>query len=81
MDLNPYANSPTVRERRERLDLRDIFDDVCARVEPSCQTGGAWLEYWAIQAVREAYPSLDDQGLLIVVRAALRVCRGGSTPG
>ncbi|MCP5278403.1 MAG: hypothetical protein H6935_08570 [Thiobacillus sp.] len=65
-------------ERRQRLDLRDIFDDVKARVEPFCQTGGASLEYWAAQAVREAYPTLDEQGLQIVVRAALRVCRVGN---
>lgn len=81
MNPNPYDNAPAAPERRERLDLRDIFEDVRARVAPFCQTGGVSLEYWATQAVREAYPSLDDQGLLIVVRAALRVCQGSSTTG
>ncbi len=65
-------------ERRQRLDLRDIFDDVRDRVAPFCQSGNASLEYWAAQAIREAYPDLDEQGLRIVVRAALRVCKSGA---
>lgn len=64
-----------LHERRERLDLREIFDDVLSRVTPFCQDKGTSLEYWASQAVREAYPSLDEQGLQIVVRAAIRVCQ------
>ena len=68
-------------ERRQRLDLRDIFDDVRARVAPFCQTGGVSLEYWATQAIREAYPNLDEQGLQIVVRSALRVCRESGAGG
>lgn len=72
---NPGTNPG---ERRQRLDLRDIFEDVRALVAPFCQTGGASLEYWATQAVREAYPTLDEQGLQIVVRSALRVCRVGA---
>jgi hypothetical protein len=71
-DNAPTGNPST--ERRQRQDLRGIFDDVCARVEPFCQTGGVALEYWASRAIREAYPSLDEQGLQIVVGAALRVC-------
>lgn len=62
-------------ERRQRLDLRVIFDDVVACVEPFCRKNDGALEYWAAQAVREAYPDLDAQGLRIIVGAALRVCR------
>lgn len=62
-------------ERRQRLDLRVIFDDVVACVEPFCHRNDGALEYWAAQAVREAYPDLDAQGLRIIVGAALRVCR------
>lgn len=68
-------------ERRQRLDLRGIFDDVCARVAPFCQKEGGALEYWATRAIREAYPSLDEQGLQIVVGAALRVCKERSAAG
>jgi hypothetical protein len=75
-DTSKVGAKPTM-ERRQRLDLREIFEDVRARVEPFCHTGGASMEYWATQAVREAYPSLDGQGLQIVVRAALRVCQVG----
>lgn len=83
MDDNCEAGARRATERRQRLDLREIFDDVKARVEPFCRNGSASLEYWATQAVREAYPSLDEQGLQIVVGAALRVCRvgNGSRPG
>jgi hypothetical protein len=81
MSVSDNENGKPSDERRQRLDLRDIFDDVRARVEPFCQTGGASLEYWATQAIREAYPSLDEQGLQIVMRAALRVCRESTPAG
>jgi len=68
-------------ERRKRPDLRGLFDDVRARVEPFCQTGGVSMEYWAFKAIRDAYPDLDDQGLQIVVRAALRVCQENAAAG
>ena len=80
MEDNNDASGKQPTERRQRLDLRDIFEDVRALVEPFCQTGGTSLEYWAGQSVREAYPTLDEQGLQIVVRAALRVCRMGAVP-
>lgn len=79
-DLND-TGATLAAERRQRLDLREIFDDVKALVDPFYRTGGASLEYWAAQAVREAYPSLDAQGLQIVVRAALRVCKVGAEGG
>lgn len=79
-DQNEEQVKPAA-ERRQRLDLRDIFDDVRARVEPFCQAGSASLEYWATQAIREAYPNLDEQGLQIVVRSALRVCQTSAAGG
>jgi hypothetical protein len=54
MDDNCEAGARRATERRQRLDLREIFDDVKARVEPFCRNGSASLEYWATQAVREA---------------------------
>jgi hypothetical protein len=66
--------SSPANERRQRDDLRTIYDDVLARVEPFFQNGEAH-DFWALQAVREAYPSLDEQGLSLVVTAAIRVCR------
>lgn len=75
MNDNHDTGAQPDSDRRKRLDLRDIFDDVLARVEPFFQTDGGTLEYWASQAIREAYPNLDEQGLQIVVRSALRVCR------
>jgi hypothetical protein len=81
VDEKNEENEKPAAERRQRLDLRDIFDDVRARVEPFCQAGSASLEYWAAQAIREAYPNLDEQGLQIVVRSALRVCRASATGG
>ena len=71
-DKHEESGAPQT-ERRARQDLRAIFDGVQALVAPFCQKGTS-MEYWAYHAVREAYPDLDEQGLQIVVRAALRVC-------
>jgi hypothetical protein len=73
--VNTNENATPGAERRKRVDLRDIFDDVLVRVAPFIQANGASLEYWAAHAVREAYPDLDEQGLQIIVAAAIRVCR------
>lgn len=70
-------------ERRQREDLRKIFDEVLTLVRPFVQTPGASLDYWAYRAVRNAYPDLDEQGLRIVLHAAIRVSAAsvsGSTP-
>lgn len=79
-EKNEKTEKPAA-ERRQLLDSRDFFDDVRARVEPFCQAGSASLECWAAQAIREAYPILDVQGLQIVVRSALRVCQASATGG
>jgi hypothetical protein len=81
VDGNNEENSGPQEERRQRVDLRGIFDDVLARVSPFYKDKGDSLENWASHAVREAYPDLDEQGLLIVVRAALRVCRERASSG
>ena len=73
MNDQPKESGAAQGERRQRQDLRAIFDDVQALVAPFCEKGAS-MEYWAYHAVREAYPDLDEQGLQIVVRAALRVC-------
>jgi hypothetical protein len=76
---DPHDDGSTPQtERRQRQDLRNIFDGVQVLVAPFCQPGNA-MEYWAYHAVREAYPDLDEQGLQIVVGAALRVCRSAGT--
>lgn len=81
MDSKDEAAGALPEERRKRQDLRAIFDDVLARVEPFYRSGGGSLEYWATQAVRDAYPDLDAQGLRIIVGAALRVCRARAAAG
>lgn len=81
MDDNNEESGVPQQERRQRVDLRNIFDDVLARVSPFYKDKGDSLENWASHAVREAYPDLDEQGLMIVVRAALRVCRERALSG
>lgn len=67
------TSSPS-NERRQRDDLRAIYDDVLALVEPFFQNGEAH-DIWALHAVHEAYPNLDEQSLSLIVTAAFRVCR------
>ena len=81
MDEDNEENGSPQSERRQRVDLRNIFDDVLARVSPFFKEKGDSLENWATHAIREAYPDLDEQGLQIVVRAALRVCRERASSG
>jgi len=62
-------------ERRQRQDLRAIFDAVVALVDPFVQGGSVSLDYWAYRTVRDAYPEVDEQGLRIVLDAAIHTCR------
>ena len=66
-------------ERRQRQDLRAIFEAVVTLVSPFVQSGGVSFDYWAYRAVRAAYPDLDEQGLRIVLDAAVRVSRERSS--
>lgn len=75
MSTTNEDTSKPVMERRERPDLRNIFEAVVVLVTPFYPPGGEAHDYWAAQAVREAYPELDKQGLQIVLSAAVRVCR------
>ncbi len=62
-------------ERRTRPDLRQIFGDVVACVEPFVTRGGLNgqpAEYWAIHAVSDRFPQLAAQDARTLVAAALR---------
>jgi hypothetical protein len=63
------------QERRTRPDLRRIFSDVVACVEPFVARGGLNgqpAEYWAIHAVSDRFPQLAAQDARTLVDAALR---------
>lgn len=71
-------NSPVIaHDRRRDLELREVFDEVYARVEglfdPSRTWGGPPLMHWVYRVVRESYPHLDATQVQALVAAMHRV--------
>ena len=68
-----------VHDRRRDLELREVFDEVYARVEglfdPSRTWGGPPLMHWVYRVVRESYPHLDAMQVQTLVAAMHRVYR------
>lgn len=66
-----------VEDRRRDLELRQVFDEVDARVQgifdPSGTLDGPPLMHWAYRAVRESYPQLDATQVQVLMAALHRV--------
>jgi hypothetical protein len=74
------VSSPViVHDRRRDLELREVFDEVYARVEgffdPSRTWGGSPLMHWVYRVVRESYPHLDATQVQALGAALHRVYR------
>lgn len=72
---NHYPRS----ERRQNHQLRSLFEEAYARVEPCLDPKQAWgrvpLEHLAFRMLREAYPDLPPQEVRLLVCASVRVYR------
>jgi hypothetical protein len=74
------VSSPViVHDRRRDLELREVFDEVYARVEcffdPARTWGGPPLMHWVYRVVRESYPHLDATQVHALGAAMHRVYR------
>ena len=72
-------------ERRSNPELRSVFDEVYARVEPFFDTsrtwGGAALTMLVYRVVRESHPHLDAVQAQTLVSAMKRVHRARHAGG
>ena len=74
MSYEAEQGGPPGPERRQRTDVRAIFNDAVVLVAPFFHAaGGVPMDYWAARALREAYPELDTQGFQILMAAVSRV--------
>lgn len=77
--MDPDTPDQAVPERRKRVDLREIFEEIIARVEPFFQkdTGinGGTTEYWAARVIHDAHPGLTQHDIKVLVDAAARYYR------
>jgi hypothetical protein len=76
--LETTLNPPVIgAERRRDLELRVVFDEVYARVEPFFDPtktwGGSALTMLVYRIVRESYPHLDAMQVHVLVAAMQRV--------
>jgi hypothetical protein len=71
-------------ERRTRLRLREIFVEAYDVVEPFFDSANAWggqsHQHLAFLALRERFPKLSSEDILIIVTAAKRVFGTGGKP-
>jgi hypothetical protein len=69
-------------ERRQRTQLRDVFDAVVHLVQPFFQPGtglnGQHPDFWVSRAIRDAYPELSSQDVQVLASAAARYWRENS---
>lgn len=76
-------NKPAV-ERRVQVQLREVFVEAYAVVEPFLDPKNSWgghsHEHLAFRAVRERFPGLTGEQVFIVVMAAKRVFSSGGKP-
>ena len=77
--MDPDTPDQAVPERRKRVDLREIFEEIITRVEPFFQkdTGinGGTTEYWAARVIHDAHPGLTQHDIKVLVDAAARYYR------
>jgi len=64
-------------ERRQKLQLREVFDGAYALVEPFFDPANTWggqtLEHLAFRVMRDHYPQVSSEEIHIFIVAARRV--------
>ena len=64
-------------ERREQLQLREVFDNAYPLVEPFFDPAAGWggqsLEHLAFRVMREHYPQVSGDQIYVFISAAKRV--------
>lgn len=77
--MNSDSPDQAAPERRKRVDLREVFEEIITRVEPFFQKGtginGGTTEYWAGRVIHEAHPDLTHHDVKVLIDAAARYYR------
>jgi hypothetical protein len=71
--MNASNTPPPQGERRQNLQVRQIFEEAYALIEPFFDWGGQPLEYLAFQRLCENFPHLSHEDIHVIVTAAHRV--------
>ena len=70
-------NTTIFPERREQLQLREVFDSAYPLVEPFFDPANSWggqtLEHLAFRVMREHYPQVSGDEIYVFISAAKRV--------
>ena len=70
-------NTTNVPERRQQLQLREVFDSAYPLVEPFFDPANSWggqtLEHLAFRVMREHYPQVSGDQIYVFISAAKRV--------
>ena len=71
----------TPAERRQHLQLREVFDSAYPLVEPFFDPANSWggqtLEHLAFRVMREHYPQVSGDEIYVFISAAKRVYNEG----
>lgn len=75
--------TPSAAERRQNLQLRDVFDSAYALVQPFFDPANSWggqtLEHLAFRVMREYYPQVSGDEIYVFITAAKRAYNEGKT--
>jgi hypothetical protein len=78
------SNGAPAPERRRDVEIRLIFSEACAVLEPffnpDNQWGGRSHEHLAYRALKEQFPKLSADQVFVIVDAARRVFASGDKP-
>jgi len=70
-------NTTIFPERRQELQLREVFDSAYPLVEPFFDPANSWggqtLEHLAFRVMREHYPQVSGDEIYVFISAAKRV--------
>lgn len=70
-------NTTIFPERRQELQLREVFDSAYPLVEPFFDPANSWggqtLEHLAFRVMREHYPQVSGDQIYVFISAAKRV--------
>jgi len=70
-------NTTIFPERRQELQLREVFDSAYPLVEPFFDPANSWggqtLEHLAFRVMREHYPQVSSDEIYVFISAAKRV--------
>jgi hypothetical protein len=84
LEIVKMPDASATHERRTNPELREIFPAACEALKPFFDPDTQWenqfQEHFAYRALKERFPQLSAQEILVVVTVARRLFTNGEAP-